>query len=94
MTIRLSISSFAGTARTLVAVGTVRLAAMFCAVRAAAPRSLLSSASLGGGAVGAAWEGCAGGTGPAVGLAGPAVACGAAWAATAAATESVGRTGL
>ena len=39
MTIRLSTSSFAGTGRTLVAVGTVRLAVMFAAVRAAAPRS-------------------------------------------------------
>ena len=45
MTMRLSMSSLAGTARTLVAVGTLRLAAMFCAVRAAAPRSLLRSAS-------------------------------------------------
>src|ERR1700744_5262855 len=53
MTIRLSMSSLAGTARTLVAVGTVRLAAMFCAVRAAAPRSLLTSASVGVGVAGA-----------------------------------------
>ncbi len=53
MTIRLSMSSLAGTARTLVAVGTLRLAAMFCAVRAAAPRSLFTSASAGGGVVGA-----------------------------------------
>ncbi len=50
MTIRLSMSSLAGTARTLVAVGTVRLAAMFCTVRAAAPRSLFTSASAGGAA--------------------------------------------
>ncbi len=54
MTIRLSMSSFAGTARTLVAVGTLRLAIMFCAVRAAAPRSLLRSASAGGAAAGCA----------------------------------------
>src|ERR1700758_2560122 len=54
MTILLSMSSLAGTARTLVAVGTLRLAAMFCAVRAAAPRSLFTSASAGGG-VAAAW---------------------------------------
>src|SRR3984957_4102493 len=68
MTILLSMSSLAGTARTLVAVGTVRLAAMFCAVRAAAPRSLLTSASAGGAVTGAwpaAWAavfagGCAG----------------------------------
>src|SRR5690348_6895089 len=53
MTMRLSMSSLAGTARTLVAVGTARLAAMFCAVRAAAPRSLVSSASCGSGAAGA-----------------------------------------
>src|SRR3984885_6566598 len=74
MTIRLSMSSLAGTARTLVAVGTVRLAAMFCAVRAAAPRSLLRSASAGGGATGEAW---AGGTAAAAGLAAPAVVSGA-----------------
>ena len=39
MTIRLSTSSLAGTARTLVAVGTARLAVMLLTVRAAAPRS-------------------------------------------------------
>src|ERR1035437_4663525 len=44
MTIRLSTSSLAGTARTLVAVGTPRLAIMLVTVRAAAPRSLLTSA--------------------------------------------------
>src|SRR6185437_11303185 len=49
---RLSMSSLAGTARTEVAVGTERLAAMFWAVRAAAPRSRLRSASEGGGAAG------------------------------------------
>src|SRR5215831_6044648 len=42
ITMRLSTRSLAGTARTLVAVGTVRLAAMFTAVRAAAPRSRTS----------------------------------------------------
>src|SRR5690348_9833382 len=36
---RLSTRSLAGMARTLVAVGTVRLTAMFAAARAAAPRS-------------------------------------------------------
>src|SRR5215469_13229525 len=36
---RLSTSSFAGMGRTLVAVGTVRLAAMLTTVRAAAPRN-------------------------------------------------------
>src|SRR5215831_275781 len=39
ITMRLSLSSLAGMDRTLVAVGTVRLAAMLSAVRAAAPRS-------------------------------------------------------
>ena len=37
MTMRLSISSLTGTERTLVAVGTVRLASMFATVRAGAP---------------------------------------------------------
>src|SRR5580693_10226082 len=59
MTMRLSMSSLAGTARTEVAVGTERLAAMFWAVRAAAPRSLLRSASEGGGAT-AGWLGLLG----------------------------------
>src|SRR6476469_7742963 len=39
MTVRLSMSSFTGTERTLVAVGTLRLTSMFCTVRAGAPRS-------------------------------------------------------
>src|SRR3954468_21288907 len=39
MTMRLSHSSLTGTLRTLVAVGTVRLTSMFCAVRIGAPRS-------------------------------------------------------
>src|SRR3954471_19931681 len=38
-TTRLSISSFAGIARTLVAVGTARLASMLVTTRAAAPRN-------------------------------------------------------
>src|SRR3954453_20469280 len=38
ITMRLSIRSLTGTERTLVAVGTVRLASMFFAVRAGAPR--------------------------------------------------------
>src|SRR3954453_11906024 len=37
ITMRLSIRSLTGTDRTLVAVGTVRLASMFCTVRAGAP---------------------------------------------------------
>src|SRR3954454_6574469 len=39
MTIRLSASSLAGTARTLVAVGTLSEASMFCTIRAATPLS-------------------------------------------------------
>src|SRR5690606_22016778 len=52
MTIRLSISNLAGIVRTLVAVGTARLASMLVAVRAAAPRNLTSSppSGTGGGA--------------------------------------------
>src|SRR5579875_1249316 len=52
MTTRLSMSSFAGTARTLVAVGTVRLASMLATTRAAAPRNGWVGTSCGG--VGAA----------------------------------------
>src|SRR5690606_4899328 len=53
MTIRLSAINFAGTARTLVAVGTLSEASMFLAMVAATPRSGLRSGSLGffGGAV-------------------------------------------
>jgi hypothetical protein len=46
---RLSINSLAGTARTLVAVGTARLASMLEAVRAATPRNRTSSAPAGTG---------------------------------------------
>src|SRR5215207_6135196 len=45
ITILLSMSSLTGTERTLVAVGTLRLASMFCAVRAGAPRSTVSDGS-------------------------------------------------
>src|SRR5215469_7386018 len=51
---RLSTRSLAGMARTLVAVGTVRLTAMFAAVRAAAPRSRTCVASAVAGAAGGA----------------------------------------
>src|SRR5215213_10423965 len=44
MTIRLSHSSLTGTERTLVAVGTVSEASMFCAVRAGAPRRMVYDA--------------------------------------------------
>ena len=68
ITIRLSASSLAGMARTLVAVGTLRLAAMFSAVRAAAPRSRTTvscaAAALAGSPAGlpsgAGWAGRAG----------------------------------
>src|SRR3954453_9115503 len=45
MTMRLSAISFAGTARTLVAVGTLSEASMFFAMAAAAPRSCFDSGS-------------------------------------------------
>src|SRR5215207_11607619 len=44
MTIRLSHSSLTGTERTLVAVGTVSEASMFCAIRAGAPRRIVYDA--------------------------------------------------
>ena len=44
MTMRLSHSSLTGTERTLVAVGTVSEASMFCAVRAGAPRRIVYDA--------------------------------------------------
>src|SRR6187200_1613173 len=49
ITMRLSMSSFTGTARTLVAVGMVRLRSMFLAVRAEAPRSTSLTDSCGSG---------------------------------------------
>src|SRR5680860_1457089 len=45
ITVRLSIRSFTGAERTLVAVGTVRLMSMLLAVRAVAPRSTVRSGS-------------------------------------------------
>ncbi|GAA3396259.1 hypothetical protein GCM10020369_72310 [Cryptosporangium minutisporangium] len=59
MTIRLSDTSFAGTARTLVAVGTSSEASMFWTIRAAAPRIGLVTgpASFGSGAFSAAFAG-------------------------------------
>ena len=47
MTRRLSISSLAGTARTVVAVGTVREASMLAATALAGPRSLTTVSSAG-----------------------------------------------
>src|SRR6478736_6991583 len=54
MTVRLSHSSFTGTERTDVAVGTASEASMFCAVRAGAPRSTVyvGSSLAGAGAAG------------------------------------------
>ena len=43
MTVRLSMSSLAGTARTLVAVGTARLACMLVTTRAAGPFNVVTS---------------------------------------------------
>src|SRR5919112_1221923 len=65
ITILLSMSSLTGTERTLVAVGTVRLASMFCAVRPGAPRSTVSDGS----SLAADWAGFSGsfGTGRAAG---------------------------
>src|SRR5829696_1142057 len=57
MTMRLSASSFAGTARTLVAVGTWSEASMFWAMRAAAPRSGIRSTSASEAAAGAGLTG-------------------------------------
>src|SRR4051794_5828183 len=57
ITMRLSMSSFAGTARTLVAVGTWRLASMFVTTRAEAPRrGRMSSSVAGSGVLTAAGE--------------------------------------
>ncbi len=56
---RLSASSFAGTARTLVAVGTVSESSMFFAMAAEAPRSCFCS-SPSAGFTGAAFAACCG----------------------------------
>ena len=76
MTMRLSISSLAGTARTLVAVGTSSEDSMFVTTRAAGPRRMVvvvseADAGVAAGAVpesrgtwtGAAWAGAAAGAG-------------------------------
>ncbi len=92
ITIRLSASSLAGMDRTLVAVGTPRLATMFSAVRAAAPRNRTTASGAAAGAAGcwaglpsgAGWAGRAGAAAGAVAGAGAgaavpgAAACGAA----------------
>src|ERR1700760_3532762 len=86
MTMRLSASSFAGTARTLVAVGTVSEAFMFLTTLAAAPRSGVEwgPAGAGGGGLGGAAAGLA---------AGAAGACWSARSAARAATVASVRSG-
>ena len=81
MTIRLSISSLAGMARTLVAVGTSSDADMFLTTAAAAPRSTCtSSPSAGGGVAGFGGRAVAArGAGCRQGAAVPAGVGGAAW---------------
>ena len=82
---RLSTSSFAGTARTLVAVGTASEASMFCTIRAATPRSVVVLAPVGGGRrPSRAWPAAA-----FAGAAGPAAA-GAGWPAGLAARRGGG----
>src|SRR6476661_5420593 len=86
MTARLSMRSLAGTARTLVAVGTARLLSMFVTTRAAGPRSGTVSSSLVGpvGLTAGASRGVGLAGSAALGSAGASVgAAGAAWAALA-----------
>src|SRR5689334_13032922 len=76
ITMRLSASSLAGTARTLVAVGTVSEAFMFLTTAADAPRSgdCLPAATGAAGALAAGAAGLAAGAGAAAGAAGAAAA--------------------
>src|ERR1700757_2450102 len=76
MTIRLSIISLAGTARTLVAVGTSSDADMFLTTAAAAPRSTCSS-SPSAGATAAAFGAAGAVASPLPAVAGPAAWAGA-----------------
>src|SRR6202008_582207 len=78
MTIRLSISSLAGMARTLVAVGTSSDADMFLTTAAAAPRSTCNSSPAPGGGVAALTGGAV--AAPLPVPAGPAVSAGLAGA--------------
>src|SRR6516162_6832787 len=80
ITMRLSTRSLAGMARTLVAVGTLRLAAMFSAVRAAAPRSRTTFSCAGAAAAAGSGPGLPSGAGRAgaVGVLGGGAAAGAA----------------
>ncbi len=88
MTMRLSINSLAGTARTEVAVGTSSEASMFDATAFAGPRSWISSgpsAAAFAGAAGAAAFGAGGAAGAAASGAGAAAGCAGAGAAAGAA---------
>src|ERR1700741_1864358 len=77
ITMRLSMSSLAGTERTLVAVGTVRLAVMLTAVRADAPRGgAVLAAAAGAGAAGLTGRVAGGAGGTAAGAGGPAAGAG------------------
>src|ERR1700754_1715829 len=78
MTMRLSAISFAGTARTLVAVGTDSEASMFFAIAAAAPRSCLVSGSSFAAGAAAGSLAAAFGAGSTSGFAGAAFGAGAA----------------
>src|SRR3989442_14533959 len=95
MTTRLSIRSFAGMARTLVAVGTSRLVTMFVAMALAGPRRTETTSS--SGAVGAlmflgSWAGIGCAPGPASGALAPsrATVAGAFWAAAGAGAGAAG----
>src|SRR6516162_1861301 len=79
ITMRLSTRSLAGMARTLVAVGTLRLAAMFSAVRAAVPRSRTTFSCAGAAAAAGSGPGLPSGAGRAgaVGVLGGGAAAGA-----------------
>ena len=96
MTVRLSMSSLAGTARTLVAVGTARLASMLSTTRAAGPLRMTVSDVLAGGvagrdvAPGARWVD---GTGAAAGAADGAASGAAAAGASAAGAAGSSRAG-
>ncbi len=77
MILRLTSRSLAGTWRKLVAVGTPRLASMFCTMRAAAPRNGSPSGSVGTGGTAAGAGAAAGGTTGAGAATGPSAAAGA-----------------
>src|SRR5437868_3758376 len=101
MTMRLSIISFAGIARTLVAVGMVSEADMFRATAAAAPRRTFDSGPAAGAAAGfaagagaAAGFAAAAGAGAATGLAAGTGAGGVTAGAAGAGTEAAGGAGV